>query len=294
MSRQWHRQPLVQFLGLGAVIFGVHFLLRSFGLPASGPLNRTIHITAPDLARIQRQFQRLHGRLPTQAELDGLVEGSVREEVLVREAMALGLDQDDSIVRRRLVQKMEFLALEVTAEPTDAQLQAWFDQNRERYRRPERISFTHIYFSKDRRGEQAGEQAREALSILVAKDEPPMRAPELGDPFLNGYDFVDRSSADVERAFGRSFSERVLRVPAGGWVGPIQSSYGQHLVRVLELTGSRLADFAEVKAEVIRDATAEWRNNSKQAAYENLRSKYRLVIDEPSLQSRVEQGTASP
>lgn len=322
---RWYRQPLLHFLLIG----GVFFALRPSGRPdgqgaGEAVVDRSIQVNSESLDRLRKQYQLLQGRPPGQAELQGLVNGLVREEVLYREALSLGMDKDDTIVRRRMVQKMEFMAMGLSgdAEPTEKALQAWFDRDPERYRLPESLSFTHVYFSKDRRRGQAREQAEGVLLLLAAQAAVQPRAPEpgkpypagpdlpvrsqaeiegpsrllrareLGDPFPAGYDFTASAPADVERVFGKSFAQEVFRLEAGAWRGPVESSYGQHLVWVQERLGSRLPSLKEVRLEVRRDWIARGRTGAKDELYQQLRGKYSVVVDDPALQQGLDQAAA--
>lgn len=224
------REPLVHFVAMGAILFGAHAAVSS--PPAAGAEAAPILVSEAFVEGLRVQHRRRSGRAPTADEVEALVRQHVREEVLYREARAFGLDRGDAIVRRRLVQKMEFLlagTVEVD-DPTDADLEAWVRAHPDRFARPERITFTHVFFSRDRRAGSASEDAARALRDLLASGVA--RAPERGDPFLLQYDFERRSRADVAGAFGDAFAEALFGEAPGRWGGPIDSAYGSHLVRV--------------------------------------------------------------
>ena len=198
------REPLLLFLVLGALLFGLHTLVND--PPTDPDTAGRIQVTAANIDQLRAGWQRQMGRPPQPQELQGLIDAFIREEVLVREALALGLDRDDTIVRRRLAQKMNFLVedLALLNEPTEADVSDYFEQNPDQYRKPPRISFTHIYFSWDRRGNATQADAVRALNQLAAADQPPPRAPELGDPFTLPYDYALQSPQEVSKLFGQN------------------------------------------------------------------------------------------
>ena len=272
------REPLVHFLLLGVLLFVV------FGVagPGGGDLqDRRIVVTEAAVQRIVATWQRQWGRSPSDRELAHLVEQHIREEVLYREAMALGLDQNDSIVRRRLVQKLEFLSedLAVPREPATEDLEAFFASEIERYRVPKRLSFTHVYLSRDRRGDRVEADAASLLAKLRRSDEE--RAPAMGDRFMLQYDFVRKSEAEIGRDFGSSFAAALIELDGGGWEGPVESGYGLHLVRVSERSPSRLPALEDVRKEVTNDYTAHLRKQANESFYSELRARYDISLQEP-------------
>jgi hypothetical protein len=270
------RQPLLHFLLLGAAIFAMNAWLGR-GTDQS----RTIAISAADVARMADVWERQWRRPPTNAELRGLVDQQIHEEIFYREALAQGLDKDDIIVRRRLAQKLEFLAEDLTADPvpTDADLAAFFGANPERYREPPRLSFSHLYFSRDRHGANTESIAAQALVRLGAKPAPdPNELRALGDPFMLQNDFVDRTPAELDRLFGADFGERLAALPIDTWQGPIASGYGLHLILVTHRRDARLPALADVRDTVQRDFIDAKRREANATFYEQLRSRYRIEI----------------
>src|ERR1700724_3390134 len=167
-AKRWLREPLLHFLVAGLALFAIY---RTLNPPPEQPdEGKRIVITEDDLRQVQVAWRAQWQRFPTPDEMRGLVDSKIREEILYREAMALGLDKDDTIVKRRLAQKMEFLADDISSlrEPQIDELRAWFDKNQERFALPSLMSFHHLYFSPDRRGAQARENALDALQTLVA------------------------------------------------------------------------------------------------------------------------------
>jgi hypothetical protein len=211
------REPLVHFLAIGLFLF-LLFALVNDEQRDSG--NR-IEITAADIEQFVAIFRKQWQRPPNAQELQSLIDSRVREEVLYREGLAMGLDKDDTIVRRRLAQKVEFLMGDVSGvtEPDDATLQAYYDENAERYREPPRLSFSHIYFNTDRRGEQAATDARALLERLRAASPRVTQAPDEGDPFMLPRVYVDKRTDEIARDFGRAFSQEITGL--GIWTGRI-------------------------------------------------------------------------
>ena len=176
LLRRWLREPLLHVLLIGAALFVVYYALN----PGAGQRqdSNRIAITADDLAQIRLAWMAQWQRPPTPDEMRNLLDGKIREEVLFREAMALGLDKDDTIVKRRLAQKMEFVMEDASAlrEPADDELRRWFAQNAQRFAMPSLVTFRHLYFSPDLRGARARDDAADALRKLAGK---PEEAPEL-------------------------------------------------------------------------------------------------------------------
>ena len=276
------REPLFHFLILGAALFLVHAVASDvFSTAAS----RRIGITEAEIELIAAGFGRRWQRPPTADELRALVDARVREEVLYRAALAVGLDQNDVVVRRRMVQKMELLSedLATLADPTDQELQAFFQERLEEYRVPPRISFSHVYFNTDRRGAAAEEDARRALADLRAATPPPRRAPERGDRFMLQHDYALRSPLEVQQAFGARFAQTLFELEPG-WHGPVVSGYGIHLVYVGERVEHRIPEYEEVRDRLVMDYNRMRRDRANELLYEGLVGGYEVEIDEEALQ----------
>jgi hypothetical protein len=273
----WTREPLVHFLGIGAILFGVFALVNNE--VGSVDVNR-IEITASDVGRLREVWTKQWNRPPTETELKGLINSHIREEVLYREGLALGLDQNDTIIRRRLAQKMEFLAEDLAnqVKPTDDELKHYFDRNQDQYLLPARFSFTHVYFSTDRRGSTAERDARRLLAQLQTSDAVALPVSEQGDPFMLHYDFVRKTEQEVAKLFGRHFSERLLKIQKGAWQGPVESGYGLHLVRIHDKVEPRLPDLTEVRDRVQINLVSERRRETNKKIYEKLKARYEIVV----------------
>jgi peptidyl-prolyl cis-trans isomerase C len=271
----WYREPLVHFLALGAVLFALYAV---FNQADQSSLQR-IEVTAGDIQHLQTIWERQWQRPPTAAELQGLIEAHIREEVLYREALAMGLDRDDTIIRRRLAQKLEFLMQDMAAlrQPTDAELATFFAAQGDRYRLPVRLSFTHVYFNAHQRGPAAEHDAREALARLRAA---PVEgaASELGDPSLLESEQRRKTEDEVGQLFGRDFAAALLTLTPGDWHGPLASAYGWHLVQVQERTPARLPGLAEVQERVQQDWADEQRRQTNAELLQRLRQRYDIIV----------------
>ncbi len=272
------REPLLHFLVAGAALFGLHALVKPG--PTGGDGSHRIELTEDDLRQISLTWLAQGRSAPTAEEMRQLVEAKVREEVLYREALALGLDQGDTIVKRRLAQKLDFLAEDLSAlrEAAPDELRAWFEKNSGRFELPARITFRHLYFSPDRRGERTRDDAARALAKLAAEPADSPAAGALADPFLFQDYYGVRACGELAAAFGPDFAQAVLRLEAGSWQGPIESGYGWHLVFVDSLTPSRVPAFEEVEAQVRSEWVADRRDAFKRSAYEAMRARYEIVL----------------
>jgi hypothetical protein len=270
------REPLFHFVVLGLAALAVY----SYASARLATDERsTIRITPSEIELLSATFQRQWQRPPTDTELRNLVQARVREEVLYREALAVGLDQNDLVVRRRMVQKMEMLSqdLALLADPTDTELQAYFQEHAEEYRIPPNLSFSHIYFNIDRRGDDTEADAERVLAELRAQDPPPVRAPDRGDRFMLGHDFSNRSSTEVSREFGQQFAAALTELEPG-WQGPILSGYGLHLVYLEKRIDGRIPNWTEVRERLVMDFNRQRSDRANEALYEGLLSKYEVEI----------------
>ncbi|MEM9068407.1 MAG: peptidylprolyl isomerase [Myxococcota bacterium] len=248
---RWWKEPLLHFVVIGAAIFGVE---RS----RAEPKEPSIHLSDSFLQALEIEEEQRSGRRPrTPVERGAMVARFLRDEALFREAERLGLARGDTIVRRRLIQKMEFLlrgSVDV-GEASEADLEALLREDEARVRRPARVAVTHVVFSAPRR--------EEAAALLPSLSEVE-RAPERGDPFLQGFDQPLRTQADIAGRFGDAFAASVLNAPLGEWSGPVESSFGVHLVRITELEDARTPRVEEAE-DALRRA---WRQREEDRAFE--------------------------
>jgi hypothetical protein len=264
------REPLLHFLLLGALFFIV------FGRGGSEPAvgGAEIVVTAADIERIAAGFGTTWQRPPSQVELQGAIDDYVREEVLYRTGLSLGLDKDDTIVRRRMRQKMEFLLEDTVGEPDAAELRAFFDANADKFRSEPRISFRQVFLSSKRSDAKADADAM--LPRLVASGP---NAQQEGDPLLLPASFGPTSLSQIDSQFGQDFARELSAVVPGHWVGPIKSPYGSHLVYVTEIEPARLPPFEEVRDKVQREWFASRRTAVLEEEYEKLRSRFNVRVE---------------
>jgi parvulin-like peptidyl-prolyl isomerase len=206
------------------------------------------------------------------------VRDKVREEFLYREALAMGLDQDDTIIKRRLAQKLEFLSEDIAAirEPTPAELEAWFARNAAQFASPARVTFRHVYFAPDKRGTHAEADARAALARLSQGE---ATANSVGDPFFDRDYYPERTPTELAALFGTEFAKTLAALPTGSWQGPIESGLGWHLVRIESVTPKHVPTFAEVDREAVKAAWIDaQRAEAKRKTFDTIRAKYDVVL----------------
>lgn len=279
--KQLLREPLVHFLLIGAVLFGLYSFTQS-GRPATAS-SKEIRLSLDEIRQLTLLYQSQWRRLPSPQELGQLVENKVQQEILYREALAMGLDKDDEIVKRRMAQKMQFLAEDVAAarEPTTAELRSWFEQNSAKFAHPPRLSFRHLYFSPDRRGARARDDAQLALAKLAGAPVDVKFAGSLADPFMFQDYYRDRAPDYVAKEFGPLFALAVAKLPPGAWQGPIESGFGWHLVFVDTLIPGRVPAFEEVEADVKTAWLGEQKALAWDKAYKEMRARYTVLLPAP-------------
>ena len=268
------REPLLHFLVIGAGLF----LLFSFiNGPAVDKPNRIV-VSKGQLEQLADKFSRIWMRPPSEQEMARLMEDYLRDEVYYREALALGLDKDDNVIRRRLRQKLEFIFEDVTGlvDAGDDELTAFMNEHQEQYQLPPQVSFRHIYLSYDTRQDINGDAAK-LLARLQAGENPE----ELGDQITLPSEFNLASQDAIERRFGDEFARQLVAVQSGIWVGPVSSGFGGHLVLVRERVEGRMPELAEVREEVQRDWLLEEREKLKEATFHQLLENYEVVMEQP-------------
>jgi hypothetical protein len=275
--RNWLREPLLHFLLIGVALF----VVWSYGSETDNAPSDQILVSMSDVERLAALWQDQWNRPPTPQELGGLLEDHINEEVLVREALAMGLDRDDTVIRRRLAQKMEFLSTDLAdqIEPTEDELENWLDEHVDRYRSPAMVSFVHVYLNSDTRGDRLSNDGAAILARLRA--DPDRALPwTLGDRFMLPHEYERRSTDYVNRQFGRDFGTALLGLEPGLWSGPISSGFGAHLIRVDERVASKTPTLDEARRFVMRDLLSRRRAEVNDALHQQLRSRYEIVFDE--------------
>ena len=271
------REPLLQFLALGAMLFALYGLAGK----RSAEAPEKIVVSASRVANLGDGFARTWRRLPNEQELQGLIEDYIRDEVFYREGRAAGLDRDDVIIRRRVRQKMEFLADDMSVpEPSDEQLAAYLASNPERFRAEDQLTFHQVFLSATRRANTIDSDSKQIASILARADGA-VDATVLGDPFLLGEEFRNVSPSKVTSIFGESFAKQISVMEKGRWQGPISSGFGQHFVFISEWVSGNLPPLDAVRPVVHREWANARRLEAEQKLYASLRNRYEIVVEEP-------------
>ena len=284
------KEPLVQFLLIGAGIYGAYAL---YGAPDEEVSDRTIRVDSSRIESFIGEWERRWNRPPTRQELDGMIDTFVREEILYRQAVAMGLDEGDPITRRRMAQKLEFLTSDIarTKEPEEGELEQYFEDNKLLYAEPDLISFSHVFIDPDRRGEATLDDAQKILAQLQTAGEPDTETLDAGDRLMVQNYFPAFSELDIRRQMGGGFSAAVMQLEPGQWHGPVLSGYGVHLVYVYSLQTAPAPEFDDVQAAVLDNWLAEQREKFNAAFFQSLKSRYDIAIDELPL-DRIIEGRA--
>lgn len=274
------REPLVHFLLLGLIVFAGFRLTARSDSDEPGK----IVVTQAQVESLVTGFSRTWQRPPTNLELEGLIREYIREEVCTREALALGLDKDDSVIRRRLRQKLEFISDSVAsqAEPTDEQLQKFLETHADSFRGERKFSFSQVYFDPQKHGENLTRDVNQMLAQLrLAGSKPDLS--KLGDSLLLEQSFEAVPAAEVSKQFGEAFAAKLVDLPPGDWSGPIESGYGLHLVLVTERRDGSMPALAEVRETIKRDWINSQRSETNEKFYQALLKRYTVTIEDPRL-----------
>jgi len=273
-------QPLLQFFVLGALFYGVFTWIG--GTADSGPDN-VIRVTAADISRLEAGWQARWNRPPTDEEFAGLVRAHIREVALYRHAVAMGLDQDDSVVRRMLGTKLQTLTqnvLEFSLAPTEEELRVWFEENAERYQAPALITFTQIFLDPDKRGDATLDDTERILARLRAQSDPTAGVDDLGDSFLLQRYYPQKTELDISRLFGQGFAASVFELSPGEWHGPVLSGYGVHLVYVNHREDAPAPEFEAAREDVKRDWIDAKQREIQDDYVNSVMASYEVVFDE--------------
>lgn len=266
-------EPLLHFLVLGALLFGLSSWLGTGGAPTAGPDRQQVRLTASDLQWLVESWSKRWLRQPSQDELRGLVTDHLREELLSREARTLGLDRNDAYIRRRLAQKAEFLIQDASdaAEPAEADLIAFHAAFPALFSEGPWRSFRQVFFASAHRA-----QAAAALADLRGGADPGT----VGDRLSLEGAYADAEPAEVAKLFGDRFADEVFALTEGSWHGPIASGYGLHLVQVRSVRAGRLRPFAAVREQVRERWFDRQRCQAQERYFAELEKRYEIVADE--------------
>ena len=269
------REPLVHFLSAGLAIFLIFGTLRQ----EVDTGDRRIVVNEQQVKRLAMQWSQTWQRPPNSAELDGLIRDYIKEEIYYREALRLGLDKDDMVVRRRMRSKMEFLAKSETENmtATDAALQAWLDKYPARYAPESVYSLDQVYVSTTGSGDASLAKAKSVLIQLQAG----AKANGLGDQISLPRSMDAATASNINREFGEEFALALKALPTGSWAGPIASGFGLHLVRVRSVQAPHKPRLAEVRQAVENDWRVATRETRENQAYQALLDGYQIAIEKP-------------
>ena len=274
------REPLLHFVLIGAAIY---LLYGAFAEPLPEADDKTIVVTAGEIEWMQTSWQKRWNRPPTDKELDGLVQQFIRETVLYREALTMGLNQHDQVIRRRLAQKLEFLAKDLVSltPPTDEELQVYFDRHRDRYQVPTLYTFTQVFIDPDKRGDATLGDAAAIKDKLIAEGDAIENPGALGDDFMLQNYYPEKDRLEIQKSFGSGFTESLTGLSPGQWHGPVLSGYGTHLVYVHSVIEPPAPVFADVAERVTQDWRMERSEELNEQFYTTLRDTYTVVIEQP-------------
>ncbi|MFC7336486.1 peptidyl-prolyl cis-trans isomerase [Haloferula chungangensis] len=275
------RDPLVVFLLIGGGIFLLYSKLNPEESSDEANADR-IEVTSDIQNMLISEWSSRWNRPPTPEEFQALLDEHIKEEILFREATKLGLDQADTIIRRRLAQKMEFLTADVASleEVSDETLQSYYEENSANYRVEPEIGFRHLYFSTDKRKDQAASDASALLPPLNDGSLSFEQAVEQADQTLLSAEFTPTAISLLGRQFGKDFAPAIAEAEEGEWFGPVTSGYGLHLVKVTERVDGHLPELESIREEVINDYRYDQREKLNKQMLDSLLDQYEVVIDE--------------
>lgn len=265
-------EPLLHFFVLGLLLFVLYDVVND----DSGRSAEEIVIGQARMSGLVVNFEKTWQRPPTAEELQSLIDSWVREEILYREGKAIGFDLDDPVIRRRVAQKMSFVADGLVPDsPEEADLEAWLAANIEDYRVPALFTLQQVYIDPQR---HADDLDVFVSGIRISLDDG-ADARSLGDSTLLPMALTSSSSVELSRVFGTDFAETLADVPVGDWQGPVRSGYGLHLVKIDEHIAAREPDLEEVRAAVERDVLSDQTQRINEAFYAALRERYTVRIE---------------
>jgi PPIC-type PPIASE domain len=275
------REPLFQFLVLGAALFGFFHLVDK----KKSETPEKVVVSSARIDNLADGFARTWRRAPSKDELQGLVDDYIRDEVFYREGRAAGLDRDDVIIRRRVRQKMEFFAEDIAAqEPSDDQLSAYLNSHPDRFKTEDQLTFRQIFLNANRRAGSIDDDSKRVADALSRADAS-LEVDSLGDPFLLGDEFKAVSQNDIRGIFGDDFARRISAIEPGRWQGPLPSSFGQHFVYISERTAGTFPPLDAVREAVRREWSNARRLEAEQKLYGSLRDRYEIVVETPPSKS---------
>jgi hypothetical protein len=274
------REPLLHFVVIGACIYLAYGFYGQ--QETDETLDRTVTITAGEIAWLTESWEKKWNRAPTPEERQGLIKQYTREIVLYREALAMGLDKDDTVIRRRMVQKLEFLSQDLIQlqPPTEEQLRAFFESHIDRYRAPDLLTMTQIFLDPDKRGDETLKDAEVTKAELEALGDFTVIDRDLGDPFMLQTYYPERSEAELAKLFGSGFADSVFGLEPERWHGPVLSGYGVHLVYVHLRQAAPPPAFLAAEEAVRQDWEDERRAELNKQFIDGVLARYEVTIED--------------
>lgn len=287
------REPLFHFLLIGAAIYAFYGVYVDEGATDN---ERIVTVTAGEIQSLADRWTRVWSRAPTDQELAGIVKDHVRIQVLYREAIAMGLDKGDTVVERRMAQKLELLAesLITPSEPSDELLNEWYVSNADRFKQPDLYTITHIFFDPEKHKDNIHFDAKIVLEKLHSMGELPVDYSEYGDRIMLANVFVNRSQKELDAQFGSGFAEQIVGFEPGIWDGPVSSGYGTHLVLVNGIVIASQPAYEEIKERLTREWMSEQVTELSERFIDGLISRYEIVIDEAGVSTTMSGSEAKP
>lgn len=272
------KEPAFQFLLAGLLLYVAY---RSF----NDYLNRDkniIIVSKTELDMLDQSWEMKWNRPPTPKEKEALINQSVREKVLYRTAIEMGLDKEDIVIRRRMVQKVEYLGADIMQppQPSETELVTYYEKHKDQYELPEFVSITHLFFDPDKRGEATLDDANKALTKLKAQKDPTSNLSAFGDAFMLASYYPNKSELEIQKLFGSGFTESVFKLETGIWHGPILSGYGTHLVFVHNHEKNELPAYENVRDLVRNDWMAEKKAALEQQYIDGLMARYEVILED--------------
>jgi parvulin-like peptidyl-prolyl isomerase len=274
------REPLLHFMFIGAFIY---LLYSVFAEPVAENNDKTIVVTASEIEWMKVSWQKRWNRPPTEKEFDGLIQQFIKETVLYREALTMGLNKHDMVIRRRLAQKLEFLAKDLVSltPPTEEELQAYFDTHKSLYKEPKLYTFIQVFVDPDKREDATLDDSEKIKKKLIALGNNIADAGSFGDNLMLQNYFPQKEVSEIQKQLGSGFAETLITLTPGKWHGPILSGFGVHLVYVSDIIEPPLPMFSDVREHVVANWTTDKSEELNKQFYISLRDQYNIVIEAP-------------
>ena len=272
------KEPIVIFILARVLLFVVYSFLDNY-------FNRdenVVYITNNDINLLEQSWESRWNRPPTPEEKQGMINQHIKELVLYKTALEMGLDKDDRVIRGRMVQKLEFLGNDLirAPQPSEQDLVTFYEKHREEYKPEEEISITHIFFDPDKRGDETLADAEKALQILRSKKGFDGDVSAYGDAFMLQNYYGNRSELEIRKLFGNGFTDSVFQLEVGKWYGPVLSGYGTHLVYVHAHTQSEIPAFTNIRESIKEDWMEDMQKKLNDRYIDELMARYEIVFEE--------------